>query len=327
MASTLEGELIAIAADGDVIFNVGTTTAARLRVSSNVLSRASNVFRSLLGPQFLEGSLDRSSQAPARIALPDDDVVAMEDMCRLLHGEPAPYLLQDVESDRIYKLAIAIDKYDCTDRLQFHSQALILGFWDVYGVNDPMDPSLVQMAAAAYLLNHARGFYVATRHIIMDTNEKYSELFEADTTNVIPVSAILALEEKRTAARAKVSFDLPRLGMPVCDAADVQCNNWDSEALCSLLETDYWPPSFQHNTDNVSSTQILKELVERLKTLDAYARDTPSCHHTGRLEEVTGSVFRDFAEELEESCYGLCLGCVRGGERPAVLHMICGDHS
>ncbi|KAK5692493.1 hypothetical protein LTR97_010802 [Elasticomyces elasticus] len=326
MAGTLEGELIAIVADGDVLFNVGTATAARLRVSSDTLIRASKVFASLLGPCFHEGSLDRSSHSPADIALPDDDAIAMEDMCRFLHGESVPQLVEDLNSARIYKLAIAIDKYDCTERLRFHSQALLLGFWDAYDGNDP-NPCLVQMAAAAYLLNHARTFSVATRHIIMDTNEDYSELFETDIAHVFPLAAILALGEKRTAAHANVSFYMPRLGMPVCGS---DCDNWESlysEALCRMLETDYWPPSFQHDPVDVYGAQVLRELVDCLKTKKSYARETPSCRHTGSVEEVTESMFRDFAKKLEDSCRGLCLICVRGGERAAVLRMDCMDHS
>ncbi|KAK5741531.1 hypothetical protein LTR17_003969 [Elasticomyces elasticus] len=324
MARTPEDKLIAIAADGDVIFNIGTPVVVRLRVSSSVLSRASSVFKSLLGPQFLEGSLDRSSQSPADIALPDDDALAIEDLCRLLHGEPASSLLEELDSARIYKLAITIDKYDCTERLRFHSQALLLGFWDAYDGNDP-NPCLVHMAAAAYLLNHVRGFSFATRHIIMDTNQDYSELFEVDIAHVFPLAAILALGEKRTAAHAQVSFDLPRLGMPWCE-----CNNWESsysEMLCSMLETDYWPPSFQHDPENEWSPQVLKEVVDCLKIRGSYARETPSCRHTDSVEEVTGWMFRHFAKKLENSCHGLCLTCVRGGERAAILRVDCKDHS
>ncbi|KAK4893864.1 hypothetical protein LTR27_007890 [Elasticomyces elasticus] len=326
MARTPEDKLIAIAADGDVIFNIGTPVVVRLRVSSSVLSRASSVFKTLLGPQFLEGSLDRSSQSPADIALPDDDALAIEDLCRLLHGEPASSLLEELDSARIYKLAITIDKYDCTERLRFHSQALLLGFWDAYDGNDP-NPCLVQMAAAAYLLNHVRGFSFATRHIIMNTNQDYSELFEADIAHVFPLAAILALGEKRTAAHAKVSFYMPRLGMPVCGS---DCDNWESlysEALCRMLETDYWPPSFQHDPVDGYGAQVLKELVDCLKMKKSYARETPGCGHTGSVEEVTGSMFRDFAKKLEDSCRGLCLICVRGGERAAVLRMDCMGHS
>ncbi|KAK5714693.1 hypothetical protein LTR17_017148 [Elasticomyces elasticus] len=194
MASTSEDKLIAIVADGDVIFNIGTPPAARLRVSSDVLIRASKVFAILLGPRFREGSLDRNSQSPADIALPDDDAVAIEDLCRFLHGESVPELMEDLEPGRIYKLATASDKYGCNERLRIHGQALLLGFWDAWGgggeVGEAGDSALAQMAAAAYLFDHARGFSIATRHIIMDTNEEYSKLFEADVAHVFPVPAI-----------------------------------------------------------------------------------------------------------------------------------------
>ncbi|KAK3622957.1 hypothetical protein LTR56_021898 [Elasticomyces elasticus] len=334
MASTLEGEIVAIAPDGDVVFSIGTPTVARLRVSSDILSRASNVFRSLLGPQFLEGSLDRSSQSPAGIALPDDDAVAMEDMCRLLHGEPAPELLVHVKADRIYKLSIVIDKYGCTERLRFHGQALILGFWDAYVGDDPKNSCLAQMAAAAYLLDQARGFCVATRHVITETNEDYSELFEADIAQVFPLPAILALSERRAAAQTKVSLELPRLGMPECDDVELvsyreQCDNWDSsyiKALCREFRTDCWPPRFQQDWETPFSRHTLETVIEFLRTQESCDRDTPSCRHTGQLERVTGSMFRDFADELEASCGGLCLRCVRGGERAAVLRAVCEAH-
>ncbi|KAK3648051.1 hypothetical protein LTR56_007751 [Elasticomyces elasticus] len=192
MASTSKDKHVAIVADGDVIFNIGTPTTARLRVSSDVLIRASKVFAVLLGPRFREGSLDRNSQSPADIALLEDDAVAIEDLCRFLHGESIPELMEDLEPGRIYKLAIASDKYGCNERLRIHGQALLLGFWDAWGgeVDEVGDSALAQMAAAAYLFDHARAFSIATRHIIMDTNEEYSKLFEADTAHVFPVPAI-----------------------------------------------------------------------------------------------------------------------------------------
>jgi len=76
---------IDIAAEGDVILVLQQT---RLRVSSAILSSASPVFKTMFGPNFLEGQGQRSAGDPREVTLHDDDLCAMTRLCRLLHHQP-----------------------------------------------------------------------------------------------------------------------------------------------------------------------------------------------------------------------------------------------
>ncbi|KAK4956326.1 hypothetical protein LTR10_005848 [Elasticomyces elasticus] len=126
MESELEVDVIA--ADGDVIFAIGMPPSKKIRVSSHILTRATSVFAALLGPKFSEGSATRDPLSPAEISLPEDDGAAMYNVCQLLHGNTIATLDYAAESEQLYKLAVVVDKYGCTERLRLQFQGLLLGY-------------------------------------------------------------------------------------------------------------------------------------------------------------------------------------------------------
>ena len=101
---------IEIDADGDLILILG---AGRLKVSSKILSLASNVFKAMFKQGFKEGNtMHNNIGALQYIELPDDDFHAITFMCRIIHHNPLR--LSKCSIDEITDLAIVADKYDCT---------------------------------------------------------------------------------------------------------------------------------------------------------------------------------------------------------------------
>lgn len=118
--------------DGDLILAVGEPAERLLRVSSSVLANASSVFKAMLSGQVREALALRSKEAPCNVRLPEDNPSGMADMCALSHHNMETMRNSLWSTSRIYKLAMTIDKYDCTTTLQLQCQALMLQYLDRY---------------------------------------------------------------------------------------------------------------------------------------------------------------------------------------------------
>ena len=84
-------------------------------MASTILSRASPVFRSMLGPHFREGH-ELAASGSVELALDDACAAHMAIICRVLHmridGVPLRF-----ESKAILEIAALADKYDCCKAL------------------------------------------------------------------------------------------------------------------------------------------------------------------------------------------------------------------
>ncbi|KAK3630295.1 hypothetical protein LTR22_021557 [Elasticomyces elasticus] len=338
MMSPSQGlEPINVAADGDV-YLVCDEPAVKIRVSSFILTRASTEFAVRLTPHFIAGSV--KPDHPVEIPLPADSYGAMRDLCDLLHGNTITGVSGPKAAARIYKIAVVIDKYRCTKILDLQAQGLLLGYWDKYGQGNLILSALSRMAAAAYLLDQARGFSLATHHMIVGTAELYSGLLKPDHDHIFSVDTMLALEEKRAAAQAKIAYRLPQLGMPICsfyddesedDMGDRQnaCDNWEGSyhrAMCKTFGVNFWPPSFQPSKDAPDANLTLSNAIEFIRTMGDCRFEKPTCIHTGERKGVSSSKLRDFAKEVERMCDGLCLGCVAEGTSAVKLKEKCLRH-
>ena len=173
-----------IAPNGDVFFLVGTPPTRKLRVSSMLLGVASGVFKAFLGPHFLEGQQMRDAAGPKEIELPDDDAMAMSDMCNLLHFKPVRVLDRPRMSKSLLAFAVVVDKYACVEALHLQSQGLLLQYFDEH---DPTSlPQLLRVAVAAYLLDQPSGFDKATERMTTHTNEEYSTVFSSADAALLP---------------------------------------------------------------------------------------------------------------------------------------------
>ncbi|EMC92593.1 hypothetical protein BAUCODRAFT_254883 [Baudoinia panamericana UAMH 10762] len=302
--------IVRVTEEYDVVLRIGRPPDIALGLSSAVLRAASPVFAALLGPHFAEGQSEGTTDEPKEVTLQGDNSEAMSDICHLLHnktiGTVITRLVKNPQSARIHQLAVVIDKYACTEPLTLHTQALLLGYLDShYGGL----AHLGNIAAAAYMLDHGRAFTIATRRLITRCNEPYSDLHKSNGSHALPVTALLAMEEKRTAAQRKLARDIMLFGAPHCSHAKA-CNNHDVsyyDNICTVFQVRHWPPSFDLEGKNISS------LITTVKKVGTVWRENPSCDHTGTMMEVQAAKFWTLAEEIESICEGLCLQCVRSG--------------
>ena len=85
-----------------------TMRHVKIRVSSNVLSRASKVFERMFSPNFAEGQ-NLWSDNPPVVSLPDDDAEAMTVICKSLYGQQK---LADLYCFQLLDVALLVTKYD-----------------------------------------------------------------------------------------------------------------------------------------------------------------------------------------------------------------------
>ncbi|OAG41379.1 hypothetical protein AYO21_04321 [Fonsecaea monophora] len=113
MASLGESEVVLVDPDGDLILEVGKehdltennvkvsqnnkgdsdtaqqqtakSKVLRLRVCSKLMIMCSPVFKAMLNGPFCEGRLPLNAAEPPILKLPDDEPVAMGELCKILH--------------------------------------------------------------------------------------------------------------------------------------------------------------------------------------------------------------------------------------------------
>lgn len=175
--------------DGDVLLTIGET---RLRVSSVILSSASQVFKTMLGPVYLEGQDDRSAQNPKEIPLVDEDVSVMTRLCRLLHHQrDLPDSSRDPKSlkedaEGLFDLAVLAEKYFCTESIQMTGGYLLFELGSRTKPTDMPISALLHLIAAAYILEDRRHFALFTRRLVLDHAITYSTVANHPALAMLP---------------------------------------------------------------------------------------------------------------------------------------------
>ena len=110
--------------EGDVVISCGDLQS--FQVSSQLLSIASPVFKTLLQPGFREGNVRRSASSPLELKLDDDDPAPMRTLLKLIHLAPDISASNNIakgeegSNTHIHRLALLADKYGCT-KLVYHA--------------------------------------------------------------------------------------------------------------------------------------------------------------------------------------------------------------
>lgn len=186
---------INLADDGDTILVLRHEDSdAHLRVSSTILSYASPVFRALVAPgKFAEGSTPRSASAPKEIELPEDDAVAMQDLCSALHykHEKLNELIAcPATARRIMELCVLADKYSCAEAVCFVVEALISRFLEDNNGDDDSLESRRYLAAAAYILRLPSRFKCYTRGMVMNETQPFANLLDQRCGEVLTLCVV-----------------------------------------------------------------------------------------------------------------------------------------
>ncbi|EME41938.1 hypothetical protein DOTSEDRAFT_27044 [Dothistroma septosporum NZE10] len=290
-----------IAANGDVVLIVGGDDTVvgqkRLRVSSHMLSTASPVFKALLGPHFREGAQSRSSTSPVEIPLPDDISELLSYLCNLLHAKHLP-AFDALNADKLYELALTVDKYDCSSTLRLQSRAILMS-WD-YSNTSPMLElrDLWNLATAAYLLREPLGFRVYTEKLITHTKGRLSVLRELPCGGVMPLEILVAIEERRNLARAEFIERVHDGAMClVCLKLD---NKGFLDVIAKGLGSDQWPPDLGRK-NNVT----IMDGLSKVRGMKGYRY--PCCPHVSPH-------FEGLVDCIKQKCGAVCLDCVLEGQ-------------
>lgn len=171
--------------DGDVLLLVEHTEPRKLLVSSTILSATSPVFKAMLNGHFKEGQASRSPDQPLEIELDDDIDAGMADMCALLHHRMEIICDSPWHTSRLELLALTIDKYDCKDKLQLQTQALISHYLDRHPYPTNVDDAASVMKAA-YLLDDGRAFNAITNRLILRSSSSFSGLQVPCELQILP---------------------------------------------------------------------------------------------------------------------------------------------
>jgi len=117
---------------GDVVLITTSDMGGKVEflVQSKVLALASEVFASLFGPRFREGTAleNSSSSHPAKVPLPDDSPHGMRILLSTIHHREEP---PELDLEDLADLALVVDKYACQHIFRVRStiwmEALFLG--------------------------------------------------------------------------------------------------------------------------------------------------------------------------------------------------------
>ena len=146
---------------GDVILVVGGE--GRLRVSSNVLASACDVFKAMFNGPFIE-SQNLNPEDPREISLEDDDYKGALLMCLLLHHRferKGALPLNSGNIGGILAMAVFADKYQCKESVG-HLATLAINFEKM----DLGTSQLLYLTVAGYLLRSQAIFGKCSQRII-----------------------------------------------------------------------------------------------------------------------------------------------------------------
>ena len=114
-------------------------------------------------------------------------------MCDLLHHRVKDALPVALSADRLYQLALMIDKYGCFEALALQSQALISRYLE--SISNPATwADGVNLVVAAYLVRDPRGFASATHRLMIRFNAPFSSIVRSGVVDVVPHRALRKLK-------------------------------------------------------------------------------------------------------------------------------------
>lgn len=299
-------ETVDLAPHGDIILVAGSAQEMRVKVAFDLLAAVSPVFKRMLSGRFAEGQVRRSSTQPQEVSLPDDDAQAVLNICRLLYHKSEDASKATSTSAQLYHLVKTADKYDLLAALRLQLKALMHNEFDQHARGKTQFDSAILRAAVTYLLGDAKLFELATHHLITEFNKPLSSALALEGGDVLPVSALLAMSEKRTQAQLAIGSGLLSLGA-ACDCG-VEINQLEyRQALMETLATDTWPPAFAEPTKGT-----VAEYVARVRRSQAIVVGEGCC--SGRsYDGIEGGCvdMLGFADDMDAMCKGLCIRCVR----------------
>ncbi|KAK5726161.1 hypothetical protein LTR17_012976 [Elasticomyces elasticus] len=315
---------ITLTADGDVILVLKDYFRhRRYHVSSAILSSASPVFKTMLGPLFKEGQHSRSAEQPQEIELHEDGVDSMGNLPTLMHQSDMDERLGGPTCRHVCSIthiAAYMDKYGCTLALRLVGEALlkrcaettIAEDCDVRTRDAMVYATIAWSAKAAYLLGSGDLFTQFTRRLILDGIAPYSDIpklasgegfHQLPNREILPIS-VLWMEEQRNKARNLILSELS-LFTDNCDSdcGIVATSTTFTQEMARNQEGQRWPPLWGE-----------KSLRSVLQGLDAggdiMLGQKIKCFHWPRTM-ISRADLTAIRKVVETEVDGMCYTCAR----------------
>ncbi|KAI1040025.1 hypothetical protein LB505_006030 [Fusarium chuoi] len=300
MANTTSAPIVEIVPDGDIILVVGSDKK-KLLVKSVLLMAVSKPFSVMLGPNWKEGhDMRYHHNGPFELTLPEDNATAMEIICSVIHfqNDRIPQIL--LASD-VLAVAIAADKYDCMNALQFASRVWIR---EQKGKSE----DLMLLTAAAYLFGDARAFKEATAALVLNHHGSYLTLAGEDAGSIMPWEVLYLLEEQRGFARLQLADILiSGVNFGNCPGYCGWQDRYTHSYIKKLDAEDLWPA-------HLFNMSISRALEKADMMPDPVPREKGKPCSTARSHtDPNYRAFRNLRVERLKGEIGLCLECVQGG--------------
>lgn len=155
---------------GDVILVVGTEDPRSILVSSKILTLASPVFATMLGPNFLEGhELSNRGTRPYELRLPEDDAETIIYICLLLHfHRNVDDFANHLTLSLFEKLALLCNKYNLAGALSNWSRVQLMEFNSV-----PMDQSHYERKLyISYVFEIHEAFWASSKAFLLNGSHR-----------------------------------------------------------------------------------------------------------------------------------------------------------
>lgn len=166
---------------GDTWIVVGSQSAkVRIKVCPPLLKLVSPYFRALLGPHFKEAV---DSAGGKDIEVQDDQPESFALLCIILHMK---YVLpqKPLAVENILQLAIATDKYSCTQAIAHTVEALV-----PESVSGLIFTDGIRLVIAAYLFDHPKLFQRYTEGMILHHTPPLTQAVKSPFANRLPAVA------------------------------------------------------------------------------------------------------------------------------------------
>ncbi|KAF2807992.1 uncharacterized protein BDZ99DRAFT_489516 [Mytilinidion resinicola] len=267
-----------IVPDGDVVLIVGGDDV-RLRVHSQCLRSASQVFGAMFGPNWSEGQR-LSRESPTEVPLPEDDADAMRTICYVIHHRN-DLVPQHLPAKEVLQIAIEVDKYELVIALKFASLEWLKPQASAERVE------MGHLLAAVFLFDNTDLFMANILTLILHYDGSYLDFLDDEfTSQIIPLRIFYLLEERRTKLRAELCQLLIRGKRGNCKCG---WGNTRSEKY-GLLLVEYMPIKMlkvpiaevitkmtQVSTEDMERKYSLRYSETLLGKLDALKREASIC--------------------------------------------------
>ncbi|PPJ57385.1 hypothetical protein CBER1_01434 [Cercospora berteroae] len=308
--------------DGDVVLVCGKANGSeRLRVSSKVLSLASPVFKTMLGPNFKEGK-KLSELGTLDLPLPDDDGADMMIICNILHMRHSK-LDRRLEVKKLEDVSILADKYNCTMAL-----GPIAEHWVRELRTDCSDATRASLICSAFRLRLPMMFKELGRDHILRYNGHWVLDGNRPEHKVLQKVLDAADQETCLARIGVVQFFDERI-VCYCDTNRTYANNcnralmYGTDMLRKLKGAELWP---LYSARGLTIGSMLSKMASMswkqasLGVANCGNRNTMgnACFCTLSLwidNKTLATLFKAEAERIRKKIPDLCLGCVLEGEK------------